>query len=153
MRRYEWEIWLILVTAFACWLLLGTFWPAPEPVVTETPPRVEKPVRVEHPTEQTTSLVPVGTYKVTHYEPWVTGTNRTASGRTATDGVDLWVAAHPEDFPIGTVLLIDGYGVRTVEDTGVPRGTIDVLVSDYDTAMSRGVVRDVQVWRIEYDTR
>lgn len=149
MRYYEREILLILVTAFAFWLLLGTFWPATEPVVTEKPPRVEKPVMVEHPTEQTTSLVPVGTYKVTHYEPWVTGTNRTASGKEATSGVDLWVAAHPEDFPIGTVLLIDGYGVRTVEDTGVPRGTIDVLVADYDTAISRGVRRDVQVWRVE----
>ena len=149
MRYYEREILLILVTAFAFWLLLGTFWPATEPVVTEKPPRVETPRMVEHPTEQTTSLVPVGTYKVTHYEPWVTGTNRTASGKTASDGVDLWVAAHPEDFPIGTVLLIDGYGVRTVEDTGVPRGTIDVLVADYDTAISRGVRRDVQVWRVE----
>ena len=149
MRYYEREIWLILVTAFFFWAVLGTLWPAPEPVVTEKPPRVEKPVMVEHPTEQTTSLVPVGTYKVTHYEPWVTGTNRTASGKTASDGVDLWVAAHPEDFPIGTVLLIDGYGVRTVEDTGVPRGTIDVLVADYDTAISRGVRRDVQVWRVE----
>ena len=46
MRYYEREILLIQVTAFAFWLLLGTFWPAPEPVVTEKPPRVEKPVMV-----------------------------------------------------------------------------------------------------------
>lgn len=150
MTDREWTILWACVLTFGVWLLITAVWPQPA----EKEAVVPVPVSVDRPSERSTpvnevSMVPAGQYKISHYEPWVTGTNRTASGRTATDGVDLWVAAHPDDFPIGTELLIDGYGVRTVEDTGVPRGTIDVLVADYDTAIVRGVRRDVQVWRIE----
>ena len=103
-------------------------------------------VSVEPPKEV---RVHVGTFKITHYDPWVTGTNRTASRKTASDGIDLWVAANPEDFPIGTELYIEGYGYRTVEDTGVPQGTIDVLVSDNETADILGVKRGMNVWRVQ----
>lgn len=106
-------------------------------------------VSVEPPREV---RVHVGTFKITHYDPYVTGTNRTASRKTASDGIDLWVAANPEDFPIGTELYIEGYGYRTVEDTGVPPGTIDVLVSDNETANILGVKRGMNVWRVQKTT-
>lgn len=106
-------------------------------------------VSVEPPKEM---RVHVGTFKITHYDPYVTGTNRTASRKTASDGIDLWVAANPEDFPIGTELYIEGYGYRTVEDTGVPPGTIDVLVSDNETANILGVKRGMNVWRVQKTT-
>ena len=107
---------------------------------------IPKAVSVETPKE---TRIHAGQYKITHYEPWVTGTNRTASQKTASDGVGLWVAANPEDFPLGTELYIDGYGYRTVEDTGVPQGTIDVLVSDEETAVTLGVRRGIDVWRVK----
>jgi 3D (Asp-Asp-Asp) domain-containing protein len=110
---------------------------------------VPEAVSVEPPKEV---RVHVGTFKITHYDPYVTGTNRTASRKTASDGIDLWVAANPEDFPIGTELYIEGYGYRTVEDTGVPPGTIDVLVSDNETADILGVKRGTNVWRIHRTT-
>ena len=110
---------------------------------------VPEAISVEPPKEV---RVHVGTFKITHYDPYVTGTNRTASRKTASDGVDLWVAANPDDFPIGTELYIEGYGYRTVEDTGVPQGTIDVLVSDEETAYKLGVKRGTNVWRIDRTT-
>jgi 3D (Asp-Asp-Asp) domain-containing protein len=110
---------------------------------------VPEEVSIEPPREV---RVHVGTFKITHYDPWVTGTNRTASRKTASDGVGLWIAANPEDFPIGTELYIDGYGYRTVEDTGVPQGTLDVLVENEDVASQMGVKRGVNVWRIHRES-
>lgn len=84
-----------------------------------------------------------GTYKITHYTPALdegSGTGLTASGKKVEECVGWSCAANREDFPLGTLLYVDGYGYLTVEDTGCAKGVIDVLVGDKATAFGLGVV-------------
>lgn len=52
---------------------------------------------------------------------------------------DHTVAAHSSDFPLGTKLYIEGYGIFTVEDRGAfPKKTIDIYIGDKDKCIAFG---------------
>lgn len=106
---------------------------------------LQQPMQYEYPSKKYKFS---GSYKITYYQPFVTGTNRTASGDTATSGVGKWCAANIADFAIGDEIYIDGIGELIIKDTGVPPGVIDVLVYDTDTAIKLGVKYNTKVWRV-----
>lgn len=83
------------------------------------------------------------TFKITHYADvpqsqgrWV---GQTATGAKPTVGKTI--AVDPKVIPLGSTVHIEGYGTYTAQDTGgaIKGNKIDVLVSDYPTAMSMGV--------------
>jgi len=78
-------------------------------------------------------------------DPWY---GITAGGTTATEG--RTIAADWGVLPDGTVVYIEGVGVRTVEDVGgVINGyDIDVFISDHTQAMVFGVQK-LEVWILE----
>ena len=84
----------------------------------------------------------VGTYELTAYE-W-TG-NPCANGNYPTVGYT--VACN--SLPLGTRILIEGYGEYVVEDTGgMGGGVIDIYMGDYDTCIQFGR-RSANVYIIE----
>lgn len=49
------------------------------------------------------------------------------------------IAAHTRDFPLGTILYIEGYGEYIVDDRGgFPKGTIDIYMHDKNDCISFG---------------
>lgn len=62
----------------------------------------------------------------------------TASGAIAQEGVTI--AADWSVFPVGTVLFIEGYGTRTVQDKGaaVKGNAIDVYFESHEEALVFG---------------
>lgn len=93
--------------------------------------------------------VNAGRHRITHYDGGAccNGKNawRTASGAPMTVG--RTVAASAKEFPFGTKLLING-NVYTVEDRGVGRGCIDILVDSHSEARKKGLYyTDIHVWR------
>lgn len=63
-----------------------------------------------------------------------TGDGITASGQPVQAGVT--VAADPDVFPYGTVLYIEGVGIRVVQDTGdLGGGQLDVAVDTHENAL------------------
>jgi 3D (Asp-Asp-Asp) domain-containing protein len=78
-------------------------------------------------------------------DPWY---GITAGGTTATEG--RTIAADWGVLPEGTVVYIEGVGVRTVEDVGgaIKGYDIDVFISDHTQAMVFGVQK-LEVWILE----
>lgn len=92
-----------------------------------------------------------GTYKISHYTPDPLengGHETTSTGLILADSIGQICAANQADFPIGTVLYIEGYGELLVADTGVRQGVLDVLVADKETAYQMGV-RELEVHIVE----
>lgn len=92
-----------------------------------------------------------GMFKITHYTPCLKengGYDVTSTGMKLEDCIGWAVAANKEDFAIGTLLYITGYGYFTVLDTGVRKGVLDVLVGDKQTAFDLGVV-EAEVFVLE----
>lgn len=85
----------------------------------------------------------LGEFKITHYAdvPQSQGrwTGQTASGVKPTVG--RTIAVDPKVIPLGSTVYIAGYGTFVGEDTGgaIKGNKIDVLVSDYPTALDMGV--------------
>lgn len=97
------------------------------------------------------TLVSLGEYKITHYDPspascgiWADGI--TATGTTATAG--RTIATDPNVIPMGTVVVIDGQEYIAEDVGGAIKGQrIDIFVDTYDEAISRGVIyREVFVY-------
>lgn len=83
-------------------------------------------------TKADTGLRLLGTYSIKGYDTCAYCCGKTdgitASGAAATVGR----TCASNDFPLGTVLYIEGIGYRTVEDRGgMARGVIDVLCADH----------------------
>jgi 3D (Asp-Asp-Asp) domain-containing protein len=78
-------------------------------------------------------------------DPWY---GITAGGTTATEG--RTIAADWSVLPKGTVVYIEGVGVRTVEDVGgaIKGYDIDVFIPDHTQAMVFGVQK-LEVWILE----
>ena len=81
------------------------------------------------------TLKPVGRHWVLGYDPWCAHccgkwaeTGVTASGATATPG---WTVAMYPGVALGTLVYIDGLGLFSVEDRGVPKGYIDVAMASH----------------------
>lgn len=78
-----------------------------------------------------------------------TGDGITASGAPVQAGVT--VAADPNIFPFGTVLYIEGVGVRYVQDTGaaIQGNKLDVAVDTHENALAWTGYGTHRVWIIE----
>lgn len=90
-------------------------------------------------TAQAETWESLGQYKITWYcackkcsGKWG---HQTASGATCEEGIT--VACN--SLPIGTVILIDGIGVRTVQDRGVSGKHIDVFMESHSECLKNGV--------------
>lgn len=90
-------------------------------------------------------MIPQGEFKLTFYcacrscsGKWG---HRTSSGATCTEGRTVAT----DYFPAGTQIYIEGYGLRTVEDTGVHGRHIDIFYEDHQTCKDLGIQRR-QVW-------
>lgn len=90
----------------------------------------------------------VGTYDLYHYCPCkhCTGheTGITASGEPA---VRFKTIACP-DFEFNTLLFIEGYGFRLVQDRGIGAGKIDIFTDSHERALQYGVKKNRRVWVI-----
>ena len=87
----------------------------------------------------------VGLFQLTAYA-W-TG-NRCANGRYPTK--KYTVAAHKKDFPLGSRLYIEGYGVFTVEDRGgFKKGVIDIYLGDHNQCVQFGRKHNVKVYLLK----
>ena len=99
------------------------------------------------PASETVGAQRIGTFRVTHYAPCVECCGKSdgisASGRKVIPYYS--VAVDPTVIPLGTVFFLDyGDGVLhkvRADDTGaaVKGFTVDLCVSDYDTAVQMGV--------------
>ena len=97
----------------------------------------------------TEGLQYLGTYWVTGYDTCAQCCGKTdgitASGTQATVG-----ATCAATLPFGTVLYIDGIGVRVVEDRGVGDGCIDVVCADH--AACYAITGWYEVWVVVEDS-
>ena len=89
------------------------------------------------------SLVPLGTFKITHYcpcsiccGPWANGI--TSTGVTAT--TNRTIAVDPTQIPYGSKVVINGQ-VYVAEDCGgaIKKNHIDVYVNSHEEALALGV--------------
>lgn len=110
----------------------------PEPEIQDT----------EYVAEPTGEMTYLGAWQSTGYCPcelccgvWATGC--TASGTLATEG--RTVACGSLDF--GTVIYIEGYGYRTVEDRGVEGEWVDIFYSSHEAASAHGL-QNVNVYLV-----
>jgi len=105
------------------------------------------------PASESLGMIPLGTFKITHYAPTVECCGKadgiSASGRKVVPYYS--VAVDPDVIPLGTVFCLD-YGdgvlheVRADDVGGAVKGNvIDLCVSDYETAVRMGV-RSAQVY-------
>ena len=86
-----------------------------------------------------------GVFSLTAYA--ATG-NRCANGKWPR--LNHTVAAHSKQFPLGTKLYIEGYGIFTVDDRGgFPMGVIDIYLGDRKTCIRFGR-RKAHVYVIEW---
>lgn len=95
-------------------------------------------------TEPPAGAVKIGHYQITHYCPCAICNDRsdqlTALGTKLKPGTTI--AVDPSLIPLGSKVWIEGYGIRTAEDTGgaIKGKHIDMCVSTHAEAMNKGVV-------------
>ena len=101
-------------------------------------------------TEPPAGAVKIGHYQITHYCPCAICNDRsdqlTALGTKLKPGTTI--AVDPSLIPLGSKVWIEGYGIRTAEDTGgaIKGNHIDMCVSTHAEAMHKGVVyKDVYI--------
>lgn len=101
-------------------------------------------------TEPPAGAVKIGHYQITHYCPCAICNDRsdqlTALGTKLKPGTTI--AVDPSLIPLGSKVWIEGYGIRTAEDTGgaIKGKHIDMCVSTHAEAMHKGVVyKDVYI--------
>lgn len=72
----------------------------------------------------------------------------TASGEIASD---LTVAVDPNVIPLGSLLYLEGYGVRIAQDTGsaVKGNVIDIYFNNHEDARDVGRQKGRKVWIIK----
>lgn len=104
---------------------------------------VNKPVIIEH-----ISAIPytyMGEFELTHYTH--TG-NRTSSGYYPTLKT---VAVDTNIIPMGSLLYIEGYGLRVAMDTGglIKGNKLDIFVDSYDEAVQKGLKKNIKVYLLE----
>lgn len=64
------------------------------------------------------------------------------------------VAAHKEDFPMGTRLYIEGYGIYVVEDRGgFAKGVIDIYIGNKAQCIQFGRKHGVKVYVLEWGSK
>lgn len=75
-----------------------------------------------------------------------TGDGITASGQPVQAGVS--VAADPDVLPYGTIVYIEGIGIRIVQDTGggLASNQIDIAMDTHENALEFGVQRGCRVY-------
>lgn len=89
----------------------------------------------------------LGVYRCTHYCSACDGSGTTASGKQPRVGVT--VAADPKVLPLGSRVYIEGYGERTVQDTGgAIKGQRLDIYSERGTCNQLGV-KKLKVWRVK----
>lgn len=89
----------------------------------------------------------LGEYKITHYcaeKCCSSGTGITASG----DKVQRYRTIAMKGVPFHTIVYIDTYGYREVQDRGVGDGTIDVYTDSHQHALELGVQHQ-KVWIVD----
>ena len=86
----------------------------------------------------------LGKFTLTHYTH--TG-NRTASGHYPTLKT---VAVDTSIIPMGSLLWVEGYGLRVAMDTGgaIKGKKLDIFVNSHNEAINKGVKKDVKVYLI-----
>lgn len=87
--------------------------------------------RIWHEENEKRNMTYLGKYRITGYDTCIQCCGKTdgitSSGAKATVGRTCAAAG----LPFGTVLYIEGIGLRVVEDRGVGAGVIDVLCNDH----------------------
>ena len=99
-------------------------------------------------TEPMGEMTYLGVWQSTGYCPcelccgvWATGC--TASGTLATEGRTVACGS----LPMGTVIYIEGFGYRTVEDLGVEGEWVDIFYSSHEAASAHGL-QNVNVYLV-----
>jgi 3D (Asp-Asp-Asp) domain-containing protein len=74
----------------------------------------------------------------------------TKSGSKAEEG--RTIAVDPNLIPLGSLVLIEGIGIRRAEDTGsaIKGPRIDVFINDLEEALKFGVKKNVKVYVLEH---
>lgn len=86
----------------------------------------------------------LGEFTLTHYTH--TG-NRTASGHYPTLKT---VAVDTNIIPMGSLLWVEGYGIRVAMDTGgaIKGKKLDVFVDSHNKAINKGIKKGIKVYLI-----
>lgn len=116
-------------------------------------------IRLDKTTDGKIELAEAGTFLCTAYcteqYPHICGEGHgiTASGQPIQAGVT--VAADQSIFPYGTVLYIEGIGIRIVQDKGgaVQGKHLDVAVGTHENALAWSGYGNHRVWIIEESTK
>ena len=116
-------------------------------------------IRLDKTTDGKIELAEAGTVLCTGYcteqYPHICGEGHgiTASGQPIQAGVT--VAADQSIFPYGTVLYIEGIGIRIVQDKGgaVQGNHLDVAVGTHENALAWSGYGNHRVWIIEESTK
>lgn len=143
---------VILAGAMAAGALLGagTAYSITEPVrpdkATFRPMVVQTSMEAQEP-----ELVSIGTFTAYAYCPCETCCGQWSSGPTASGVMPeegRTVAADWDVLPAGTEIYIDGFGWRTVEDTGgaIRGNTIDIFFESHEEAAAFGI-QEVELYR------
>lgn len=91
----------------------------------------------------------LGKFELTFYSKEQFPNSPTATG--VMPSVGRTVAVDPSVIPYGTVIEIDGFGIRCAEDTGgaIKGNKIDVFVETTAEAYQFGRQKDVDVWVVK----
>lgn len=117
---------------------------------------IEHEITIEETTEVQEELVEekpekkhLGEFELTFYSKEQFPNSPTATGVMPIVG--RTIAVDPSVIPYGTVVEIDGFGIRCAEDTGgaIKGNKIDVFVQTTAEALQLGRKHNVDVWLVE----
>lgn len=103
------------------------------------------PEEPEKPEDEQAGLVYLGRFWVTGYDACMDCCGKT-DGITASGTAAAVGATCAADMPFGTILYIDGIGVRRVEDRGVSGDCVDVFCADH--AACYAITGWYDVWEV-----
>lgn len=135
---------VLLLSAFIILALIAALQPEPEEVnhvnVHRQIAQQEYQKAIEE--YETPQLVSLGEFKVTFYcacTKCTDGDRITACGEPVQEG--LTIAADTSLYPFGTMLYIEGFGWRKVQDTGpaIQGNEIDIFMESHDACNQAGI--------------
>ena len=88
----------------------------------------------DSPNEDTSNMTPIGTYRVTGYDPHCAHCCGKTNGITASGNpAEFGVSVGCNDLPLGTIIYVEGYGYFRVDDRGgMGGGTVDIACPSHD---------------------
>jgi len=94
----------------------------------------------------TLTMKPLGSFEVTHYA-YNSGFTKSGTKPTA----NRTVATDPAIIPTGSLIYVEGYGLRYAEDTGsaIVGNVIDEYLPDEQKCIELGRIKGVRVWILQ----